>query len=259
LTRRQTLLALVGFWLLSLLAPAWCLWARLPDFWVKVVQFNPLVRLPEFLLGVTLGRLFLLREQKNDSGTPWFCGRALATSALAAIVLILSLSDRLPLLWLHNGLLGLLFALLIYGLACESCPLAQFLSAPALVVLGEASYSIYILHVPMRAWLYRVLGWLGVDVQLSWPLFVVYAALTVTVAVLVYKWLEKPAQNWLRQRFLRLPATLRPAAGNSGHHGHPSYPLPRRTAHQVPTTRGSAPARSGFVVGQFQESKKNSR
>src|SRR5262249_27190012 len=86
LTSRQTLLAVVGFWLLSLLARGWCVWARPPDFWVKVVQFNPLVRLPEFLLGVTLGRLFLLRELRNHQQAPWFCRRALTTSALLGIV-----------------------------------------------------------------------------------------------------------------------------------------------------------------------------
>src|SRR5262249_4360031 len=163
----------------------------------------PLMRLPEFLLGMALGRWFLLRDRNAGPVVRPGAGRALSLLALAGSVPALGLSNHVPRGWWDNGLPVPLFALLRDMLArYEGLP-ARLLSNPALVVLGEASYSLYILHVPLRAWLYRVLYWLGLEVDLSWPLFLGYAALSVAAAVLAYYLLEKPAQKWLRERVFR--------------------------------------------------------
>src|SRR5262249_55110929 len=160
------LLAMAAFWLFSLAVPALCLLGEPSDTVVRVVKFNPLLRLPEFLVGIALGRLYLQRGPEARASGGW-----LAPTALAGLRVVLGLGDRLPELLLHDGLLAPLFAVLVYGLACGGGLLGRLLAAPVLVRLGEASYALYILHVPMRSWLYRALQRLGVDVEPSLPLF----------------------------------------------------------------------------------------
>jgi peptidoglycan/LPS O-acetylase OafA/YrhL len=49
-----------------------------------------------------------------------------------------------------------LFALLIYNLAFGCGPLAWFLSRRMMIVLGQASYAIYLLHSPLLSWADRL-------------------------------------------------------------------------------------------------------
>jgi len=114
-------------------------------FWARVVEFNPVSRLPEFIAGMMLGKL--VGHQVNQGGSS---GEKLAAwiSTLAAVGLLLglSLSEPIPRLLLYNGLFMPLNLLLIYGLALGVGPLAWVLSRRFFVLLGESSYALYILH-----------------------------------------------------------------------------------------------------------------
>ncbi|HSY24377.1 MAG TPA: acyltransferase, partial [Polyangiaceae bacterium] len=72
LGRKAVVAAFVGVYALSFLAPLSYLWLA-PDgsgpathatytFWLNVLRYDPIVRLPEFLLGILLGRLYLGAE-----------------------------------------------------------------------------------------------------------------------------------------------------------------------------------------------------
>jgi peptidoglycan/LPS O-acetylase OafA/YrhL len=253
LNKRQTVLALVGLWILSMIPPLFCWFAPISGFsdcpataapmpsWVsKLVTFNPLLRLPEFLLGIALGRLFVLERQRENpnfeirnskseirtlrrpteqnfqgrgflhyfltvNSVPLSFTRLLPWVALMAILGLLACGDQIPYPFLHNGMLDILFAMLIYGLARDglsnhALKAVRFLSLPFLVLLGEASYAIYILHVPLRTWMYRLLDKLHPDIHPSLPLFIAYTILTLGVSILVFKLVEEPTRRLIRRK-----------------------------------------------------------
>src|SRR5262249_3328032 len=102
----------------------------------------PLIRLPEFLAGVLLGVLLFRSEAEQISPTGHSTRATLA--ALASILLLsLPIGD-----WV--SLVVLPFAVLIYELAAERSWLARILSGKAMLLLGGASYSIYLLQYPVR-------------------------------------------------------------------------------------------------------------
>ena len=75
------------------------------------------------------------------------------------------------------------------------------------VLLGEASYALYILHVPLKGWLVAVVtrwfpGALREPGLLSLVLFV-YLALAVVAAILSFRFVETPARRWLKTRLTR--------------------------------------------------------
>jgi peptidoglycan/LPS O-acetylase OafA/YrhL len=59
------------------------------------------------------------------------------------------------------------------------------------VYLGKASYAMYILHVPMLWWYLRLTRAGSASVYLS---------TVIGVSALVYRYVEEPANRWLRSR-----------------------------------------------------------
>jgi peptidoglycan/LPS O-acetylase OafA/YrhL len=161
--------------------------------WLNVVKFNPLVRLPEFLMGMTTGMLFL-RNSANDRklATPLVLG------ALFGILSIAYFSPAIPYPILHTGLFNGLFATLVYGLALGPS-WTKFLNARVLVLLGDASYSLYLLHCfVLRHMLMRDHGSIVVHSSTPWVVFTV--AVAIAAAVGVYKFIEEPGRRKLNPR-----------------------------------------------------------
>jgi peptidoglycan/LPS O-acetylase OafA/YrhL len=208
---QRRLLPLVGiFWILAMAAPAAYLLfgageparatAESTDFWLAVVKFNPLLRLPEFLAGVVLGRLYLLRAAtaRDMRASRVSDGAVLSSVAAVAILAALAFSGEMPYPLLHNGLLLPLFAMLIFGLAQGGGPLVWLLARPSLVLLGEASYALYILHVPLLGLAIRLSKAMDIGGRSASALFaLVSATVTIGLAVLAYRWIENPARRFL--------------------------------------------------------------
>ncbi len=168
-----------------------------PDFeasatWVNLLRYHPVARFAEFLLGMCMARAYLdvpaLRTTR--------AGVLLTTGALAALGAMLAFADHIPYVLLHNGLLAPAFAALVLGLATTT-PVSRPLQRRRLVTLGEASYSLYILHIP----LFMAAGALArrlTDNGDNSGWFTLAFLLTAVVASLVaYRHVEIPARRYL--------------------------------------------------------------
>lgn len=210
-TRRQAFVALGASWFISLgfalilgrLATVHgaIVWGGV---WGRALSYNPLVRLPEFGMGMALGRLFILtpsgRRMKDRAAVS---GPALiSVFAPIGIVGALSIANSVPGALVNNGLFDPLFALLIYSLAFGQGPLAALLSTPLMIFLGEASYAIYILHYSLWDWMVHLLrgGLLSSLPELGF--FAVYLCAVIGAAVLSLRFLERPARRAIRRAFM---------------------------------------------------------
>jgi peptidoglycan/LPS O-acetylase OafA/YrhL len=128
------------------------------SLWIDAVRYSPLARLPEFVIGIALGRVWL-----DPRARGWFAewGSTASIAATAGVLAVLALGDRVPYPLLHNGLLAPLFVVLIAALAAGRGPVVRVLSTRSLLALGEASYALYILHVPLLMWAHKVFGATG--------------------------------------------------------------------------------------------------
>jgi peptidoglycan/LPS O-acetylase OafA/YrhL len=190
------------------------------DAAVRFVNRFPLLRWPEFLIGVVLGVLYLRAHQDEAADRPSArrgerggLGRALLRGrfglvgwAGAAVVVGLGATADWP-PTLVRALALPLFCLLIWGLATARTWGSRLLATRPLRVLGEASYALYILHVPLfLVWLSvttRTTGW-----GTSSPWFLVtYFAFTLAVSIGVLRAVENPARRWIRRWGAKRPAT----------------------------------------------------
>jgi peptidoglycan/LPS O-acetylase OafA/YrhL len=158
----MTALALAGAY--SWLAPDGAVGPDSNAFFIDFLKFFPPARLPEFAFGLTLGLAF----DRKRAAPRW-----LGPLALAAAVVLLAASDRVPFALVHNALLLPAFGALVWAAASAQGGVARFLGSRPLVGLGRASYAIYILQMPL---MYAVLA---AHVALAGAQFFVFFALLV--------------------------------------------------------------------------------
>src|SRR5882724_7335669 len=159
-------------------------------FWKNVISFNPLVRLPEFLIGMMAGRLFL-QEIAGGNRSKKFA-TPLVLAGLAGFAAIIICADRIPNPVLSAGLLSPAFAAIIFGAALQP-RWTSFLANSWLVLLGDASYSLYLLHSLLITRVFDSFPHFAWSARVALSLFAAIAA-----SILAYRLVEQPARRFLR-------------------------------------------------------------
>jgi peptidoglycan/LPS O-acetylase OafA/YrhL len=165
--------------------------------WIAFLKFSPLVHLPEFIVGVATGVMFL---QRRDSGAGGQREGWIAFLASAGIFALLAVSDRIPYLLLNGGLLAPLFALLIYSLASGQGIIAATLSTRAAQLLGGASYALYLIHLPLSNYLTRLWTTLTGAPPSGFIALAGYLVVAIALALIIFRFIEQPARRYLRAR-----------------------------------------------------------
>jgi len=165
------------------------------DFWM----FNPLVRLPEFLLGVAVGVLWL--KTRSQLIFPKY----LAEISFIALIAVLCLPVHNA--YLINGACAPLMVAIIFGLAESRGILARILSTRLFVLLGSASYSLYILHWPLWYEASFITRHLNLSLNSNHLFWLISLIVLVPASCICWKFIEEPMSRYLRRRLTRSIAT----------------------------------------------------
>jgi peptidoglycan/LPS O-acetylase OafA/YrhL len=198
-SKTKLMLCLVTFWLVSLSFSLSYVHFH-PDglekinsgettlFWKNVLSFNPLARLPEFAVGVFAGRLFLAGAAEKSFATPLILGGMLAFAC------VIVFAGKIPNPVLSAGLLSPAFGAIIYGCALQP-KWTSFLANSWLVLLGDASYSLYLLHSLVITRAFDALPNVAHAARVAAALAVAIAA-----SLFSYRLVEEPARRLLRRK-----------------------------------------------------------
>jgi peptidoglycan/LPS O-acetylase OafA/YrhL len=160
--------------------------------WINAVKFHPLMRLPEFLMGMAAGLLFLRGDRNRKMAWP------LVLIGLAAIALVIVLSPWIPYLVIHTALLAPAFVVLVYGIALRPAGV-EVLEHKVMVALGEASYPFYLLHSTVISSVF--MNWqTGTVMHQTLLGLATWFLIAVGAAVLVDRFIERPLRRLLRPR-----------------------------------------------------------
>jgi peptidoglycan/LPS O-acetylase OafA/YrhL len=168
--------------------------------WVTFVQCFPLLRLPEFLIGVLAGVSFARRTDPLSGG-----GFLAAGSALAVLVAMALVPQEMETVS-GNGFLAPLFVLLIWNLARSGGLLGIVLSWRPILFLGDVSYSVYILQEPFCRWFQAITG------REARFTFYAYVAGLLALSVACFLFVEKRGGRWITNTLRRHQQPYRFAA-----------------------------------------------
>jgi len=161
-------------------------------YWLRALKYTPLAYACTFLVGIGLGRLQIALTLTTRQ-------RALvaAASLLALAAFYAEAISDVPFVLMHGGLMVPLFAALIVGLSGPN-PIASIFSWRPLVLLGQASYCLFLLHFNFinMLRLYHVTERLHLAAYDPW---ISYAA-TILLAFAAYYLVEEPARKALLRR-----------------------------------------------------------
>jgi peptidoglycan/LPS O-acetylase OafA/YrhL len=187
---RGRLLSTIGVaWALGMAVPALQWIVPMRESLALVVRFWPPFRLHELVIGIAAGKLFLLDRAEGKTRS----GSLLALPAAIVIVFATAEHSKPPFLMVHNGLLAPLSAALLFGLA-HGGVFARMLSVSPLIVLGEASYALYLMQQPLFYGLRA--AHLNVNQPSNRYLFFV---LLVIASIAAHRWFELPVRRWIRE------------------------------------------------------------
>jgi peptidoglycan/LPS O-acetylase OafA/YrhL len=138
----------------------------------------------EFLMGMLVWRV----RHRLGFATPWLSHAAILLAAgLILSYALLPIGDAL--------VMPAAFALLVFGLADPLARPGIWLNWSWLETAGLISYSTYLSHFFIRAWVKFVLVRPGIS---EWIPLLVYLVLVALASVVLYRMVEVPGRRWLR-------------------------------------------------------------
>ena len=155
---------------------------------------NPLVRLIDFAAGMLVFLVYRGGWLRRLGGTP---GEVLLL-VLVPVAMIAAPALNVPLAWRYQLFFLPLMAVLVLVFAHGKGAVSRLLRQPSMVVLGEASFALYLVHRPIFTLATQIArpGGPTADVALALGLLVGSSI----VSVQVYRRVDRPMQLWLRRR-----------------------------------------------------------
>ena len=164
------------------------------------IYYNPLMHLNQFILGLVCGAY--LKSTKPNS-----------TSNKSGLWLLLSFFAMFLLIWgrpyletlfdiklaFTNGLLAPVFLAIIVFLAQHKGFISKVFSYPLLILLGEASYSLYILQKPIYG-IYDRLVVPRIDLSET-AHFYLFLIILILISIASYKLLETPMRKLINNAY----------------------------------------------------------
>lgn len=164
-----------------------------PGHWYHDFVFHiPIMHLSTFIIGISFG-IILVRNIKvlvSQSIWGWLAG-------LGAVLWFWMVITRQPwIIYNHNGLFVPLYLMIMTGLCVSSGWLIKLLASKPMVWLGEISYGIYLLQLPLYYFVHlpglpKLFGLYPASLYIYFPLLIITAG--------VFKFLvETPANRIIR-------------------------------------------------------------
>jgi peptidoglycan/LPS O-acetylase OafA/YrhL len=166
-----------------------------PHMLVDYGNLLPILHLSTFALGILLARWQGLTQERSSNSSRTFVWVSLAAIlSLICFATVVYWIPGIPFSNLNDGLLAPIFMGLIWSFSHSQWLPAKLLSARWLVVLGEASYGVYLIQTPVFH-VFESLHWITQAVM-----FPVFMGTTIALSVLSFYFFETPVRRWLLKR-----------------------------------------------------------
>ena len=172
-----------GFWL-----------GRLPqqNWWLS---FSPFCRFPEFLLGALVAQLYLSSPDLRNARWTGLAGACWIVASFAVCYIFPNFQASFG---FAPGVAAMMFYFVYYRSRA-----GVLIETPFMLVLGEASYSIYMLHGFVLWYVMKQSPYLpsAVRIAIAWGSLLL-------LAIIVYRWFEAPLRRFIRRSNAKLGSVI---------------------------------------------------
>jgi peptidoglycan/LPS O-acetylase OafA/YrhL len=170
-----------------------------------LLYFSPYLRIGEFVLGAFTAQLYVQLQSRKISWWENALGAVVFVAAAVSVILVtyleydpnigVNIFRRLN----YNFALAPSAALLMFTAARYRNIATRMLTSRAAIVLGEASYSIYLVHDVILLATIRLTGAAVHGFIYDFVKLLLVMAVILLISIMLYKYYEAPARRWLRQ------------------------------------------------------------
>jgi peptidoglycan/LPS O-acetylase OafA/YrhL len=184
---------------------------------------SPYLRIGEFVLGALTAQLYVALQRRDVTRRENALGGALFWAAALSVLLVtyVEYSPDVPTTIFRkmnmNFALAPSVALLVFCAARYRGAASRLLTSRPAIALGEASYSIYLVHSIVLISAVKLTGNVVHGTAYNVVKLIVLMAIVVAISLLLYAYYEAPARTWLRRRGSKrfAPAAFADAAQSS--------------------------------------------
>jgi peptidoglycan/LPS O-acetylase OafA/YrhL len=168
---------------------------------------TPLLRLGDFCLGI-LGAL-LFRAQKDSATQHRRTWSVVSYGAATGIIAAMMIPSNIYSVYSWDALYAPLAFLLILGIALvPSTLLGRLLATPSIVLLGEASYALYLIHYHMMQTIFRIFRYEAYAPPVAIASWLAFFGICILLSLALHTYVETPirrlmnayAERWLEAK-----------------------------------------------------------
>lgn len=188
----------LSVWLFSVLQHAIFTWefkSAVGSLFHDFTLHFPLWHLNIFLFGILCGKYVKVQIQKKRM--KFIQTRVLYVISLIVLIGVLFIPNPLSAI-LYNGLLCPFFFLIIAGFSMDYSFVTRLFGNKKLVLLGNASYALYILQWPFYIVFLKICG----TEELNEVQFLLYLLGLISFSILVYNLFEKKAKDFIYAKWI---------------------------------------------------------
>jgi peptidoglycan/LPS O-acetylase OafA/YrhL len=168
-------------------------------YWIYIF---PVSRLLDFVFGILLFRLYIHFDSKNIKINPDLA----QYTSISLLVICIALKDMVPQAYRYDLFYIIPMSMVIFSFAYSGGKISNFLSSKILVLLGEASFSLYLIHQLVIRYIKGVnevlFGYEGV----LWECILIVAILTLSIllSLAMHKLYEIKATKYAKSLLLKI-------------------------------------------------------
>jgi peptidoglycan/LPS O-acetylase OafA/YrhL len=182
-----------------------------------LLYFSPYLRMGEFILGALVAQFYVHLQARKTTAVENTLGGAIFIAAVGSVFVIsyfaygpgiaINIFEKMAM----NFALAPSAALLIFCAARYRSAASRLLNTPAAIALGDASYSIYLVHLGVLLAVAWLTGLAGRGLLFDSIRLVAVVTAIIALSMLVYRFYEAPAREWLRRLGARCACLRAPA------------------------------------------------
>src|SRR5580700_6973645 len=193
------------------------------SFVLWLLYVSPYLRIGEFVLGALTAQLYAALQRRDVTGRENTLGGAVFWAAALSVLLVnyLEYSPDVAMTIFRkmnmNFALAPSVALLVFCAARYQGAASRLLTSRPAIALGEASYSIYLVHSIVLIAAVKLTGGVAHGVAYNVMELIVLMTIVVAISLVLYAYYEAPARRLLRGRWSKraAPAAFADAAQSS--------------------------------------------